>query len=190
MSLGVGGHVCVAYLEVNSRSGLSVMHLLNFQQSHHAIVSYLRGTGRWGVIGKGRTGTYVLAKSSNSRVCKLGDDAGLTEFVNFLSQQQWVSCLPRIYGVAKGTGQPSWTGLWCEQLAPLLPAQQSSWSKWANHWMTSRGVPQTDPFGVANCLASLSSFASSKGLGLDILNPDNVMCRPGTGELVFSDPLV
>ena len=174
---------------------LEPVHIVNINASHHAISSRLLGSNRWCLHGTGSTGTYVLGRLNSVRVCKLGDDPGLIAFATYLQRRSWVSCLPRVFGIAKGTyiakgtHTVSWTGLWCERLAPISRNQAAAWSKWITLWKNTRGSPQTDPFDAAVVLNELRIFSKKRTLGLDVLSSNNVMCRPGTNSLVFSDPL-
>ena len=129
----------------------------------------------------------MLGRLGSNRVCKLGDDPGLIAFANFLRQAGPADCLPDVFGFAYGS-TPPWAGLWFERLSSLSAKQAADWDAWIATWQAAKGRPPTDPFNVLWVLNNLRSWASTAGVGLDVLNTANLMSRPGTGAVVFTDP--
>lgn len=152
------------------------------------IVARLMRRG-WTSAGAGASGAYVLKHNHRKGVVKLGTDPGFQAFLAFLRLNSPAPALPTLYGATDVTFP--WTGLYCEKLDPMTAAQVLAWEAWViGDWQSNKGAPLTDPFGVASMLNRLRAAAIASRVDLDVRKPDNVMVRPGTSQLVFSDPFV
>jgi len=155
----------------------------------YEVVDHLIKRG-WRPIGSGQTGTYVLGRPGRRGILKLGTFGVMNNFIAFLRANGPNVALPALFGAT--SPDHLWIGFYCERLQPMTHTQVAAWEEWiVGDWQANRGVAVTDPFGVAEMLGRLHKTAiATPGLGLDVCNPDNVMVRPGTCQLVFSDPFV
>lgn len=151
-------------------------------------VSYERAleNAGWSRIGEG-VGGRVYHRDGDPKVIKVVEnDACYMAFANY-AQANPQPCLPDLTFAHTANG---WAVIHIERLSPIPEAVYPEVDRWWTDWCLSvrtKGA-RPEPLEWSDLFDALRPLASAGSCGLDV-KPDNVMVRPGTGEIVFMDPM-